>query len=52
VRSSSLAVGPGVGIPDAVHTSYVSLTRRGDGGHTLAISGSARVDVTGQQILY
>lgn len=50
VRSSILAVGPGAELPDAVHTSRVSITRRGDGGYTLAVSGAARVDVTPQQV--
>ena len=52
VRSSILAVGPGVEGPDALHTSRVSLTRRGDGGYTLAVSGTARVDPTPQQIRF
>ena len=52
VRSSILAIAPGVELPDAVHTAQVSLTRRGDGGHTVAVSGAARVDVTAQQIRY
>ena len=52
VRSSILAVGPGAEGPDALHTSRVSLTRRGDGGYTLAVSGTARVDPTPQQIRF
>jgi glycine/D-amino acid oxidase-like deaminating enzyme len=49
VRQSSLAVSPGAGVlPDALHTTAVSLTRRADGGHTLAISGRGRVDPTPQ----
>jgi glycine/D-amino acid oxidase-like deaminating enzyme len=53
VRSSILAVAPGAtGLPDALHTSEVSVTRRGDGGHTLAISGGARIDPTPQQLRY
>lgn len=53
VRSSILAVGPHVeGLPDALHTADVSITRRGEAGHTLAISGRASVDPTPQQILY
>lgn len=52
-RSSILSVGPGEGdLPDALHTARVSVTRRGDGGHTLAISGRGRVDPTGQQMLF
>ena len=52
VRSSILAVAPGVEGPDALHTARVSVTRRGDGGHTLAVSGHARVDPTLQQIRF
>ncbi|WP_186394875.1 FAD-binding oxidoreductase [Stappia sp. TSB10GB4] len=47
VRSSILALAPGVdGLPDALHTAAVSVTRRGDGGRTLAISGYASLDPT------
>lgn len=53
VRSSIMSVAPGVnGLPDAVHTKDVSLTRRGDGGYTLAVSGLARVDPTLQAMRY
>jgi len=53
VRSSILAVGPGIeGLPDALHTARVSVTKRSDGGYTLAISGRASVDLTPQQIRY
>lgn len=52
VRSSILAIGPGSAGPDALHTARVSLTRRGDGGYTLAVSGHARVDPTPQQLRY
>ena len=53
VRSSILAVVPGAtGLPDALHTAQVSLTKRADGGYTLAISGRARVDPTPQQIRF
>ena len=49
VRQSSAAISPGAGVlPDALHTTAVSLTRRADGGHTLAISGRGRVDPTPQ----
>lgn len=51
IRSSILAVAPGVALPDAMHTAQVSVTRRGS-GHTLAISGRARVDVTPQQMRF
>jgi glycine/D-amino acid oxidase-like deaminating enzyme len=47
VRSSILSVAPGAkGLPAALHTAAVSVTRRGDGGHTLAISGRSHVDPT------
>ncbi|MCJ8140986.1 NAD(P)/FAD-dependent oxidoreductase [Falsirhodobacter halotolerans] len=47
IRSSILSIMPGAtGLPDALHTADVSITRRGDGGHTLAISGRASVDLT------
>ena len=52
VRASILAVGPGAPLPDALHTSRVSVTRRGDGGYTLAISGGGRMDLTPQQLRY
>jgi len=41
------------GLPDALHTADISVTRRGvTAGHTLAISGRASVDPTPQQMLY
>ena len=47
VRSSILSVKPGsTGLPDALHTTNASVTKRGDGGYTLAISGNGRVDPT------
>ncbi|MET3616191.1 glycine/D-amino acid oxidase-like deaminating enzyme [Rhizobium aquaticum] len=53
IRSSILSVSAGAeGIPDALHTAGVSITRRGDGGHTLAISGRGHVDVTAQQLRF
>lgn len=53
VRSSILSVLPGAaGLPDALHTSGVSITKRGDGGFTLAISGRARVDMTPQKLRF
>jgi glycine/D-amino acid oxidase-like deaminating enzyme len=53
IRSSILAVSPGAdGVPDALHTAGVSITRRSDGGYTLAISGRGRVDVTAQQLRF
>ncbi|EJJ29922.1 NAD(P)/FAD-dependent oxidoreductase [Rhizobium sp. CF142] len=53
IRSSILSVGPGDGeLPDALHTARVSVTRRGGGGYTLAISGRGRVDLTPQNIRF
>ncbi|MDP9810850.1 glycine/D-amino acid oxidase-like deaminating enzyme [Rhizobium tibeticum] len=53
IRSSILSVSPGAtGLPDALHTAAVSVTRRGDGGYTLAISGGGRVDLTPQQLRF
>ncbi|MEX2696521.1 NAD(P)/FAD-dependent oxidoreductase [Rhizobium mongolense] len=53
VRSSILSVSPGAtGLPDALHTTAVSATRRRDGGYTLAISGGGRVDLTPQQFRF
>ncbi|BFM51164.1 FAD-binding oxidoreductase [Marinomonas sp. THO17] len=53
VRSSILSIMPGAkGLPDALHTAAISVTKRGDGGHTLAISGSANVDITPQQLKF
>jgi len=53
IRSSILAVSPGAeGLPDALHTAAISITRRRDGGYTLAISGRGRVDLTPQQLRF
>ena len=53
VRSSILAIAPGANdLPDALYTAHATLTRRGDGGYTLAISGRARVDPTPQQFRF
>ncbi|RCK53562.1 D-amino acid oxidase [Thalassospira profundimaris] len=47
VRSSIMSVAPGAkGIPPALHTKDVSITRRSDGAYTLAISGRANLDIT------
>ena len=47
IRSSILSVAPGAkGLPPALHTSTVTVTRRADGGHALAISGFGKVDPT------
>jgi len=53
IRSSILSLGPGVdGLPDALHTAEISVTRRGNGGYTLAISGLGRLDPTLQQLRF
>ena len=53
VRSSILSLAPGPsGLPDALHTADISVTRRGDGGHTLAISGRGSLDPTPQQLRF
>lgn len=52
IRSSVLSVSAAAGLPDALHTAAVSVTRRGDGGHTLAISGRGRLDPTLQQLRF
>lgn len=52
VRSSILAMGAGLDLPDALHTKELSITKRTDGQFTLAVSGLARVDPTPQQIRF
>jgi glycine/D-amino acid oxidase-like deaminating enzyme len=53
VRQTALTVAAGPEpIPDALHTAGVSLTRRSDGGHMLAISGRGRVDPTPQLLRF
>jgi glycine/D-amino acid oxidase-like deaminating enzyme len=53
IRSSVVAVSAGAeGLPAALHTAKVSITRRADGGYTLAISGRGRVDPTLQQLRF
>jgi len=39
-------------LPDTLHTTGVSLTRRSDGSYTLAISGRGRVDPTPQLLRF
>ena len=49
VRQTILAVGTGsLSLPDAFYSKSISITRRGEGCHTLAISGRAKVDPTAQ----
>ncbi|MGF1593767.1 MAG: NAD(P)/FAD-dependent oxidoreductase [Kiloniellaceae bacterium] len=52
VRASILSVSPAPDIPDVLHTARVSITARANGGHTLAISGKARVDPTPQMLRF
>jgi glycine/D-amino acid oxidase-like deaminating enzyme len=53
VRQVAVALAAGEEpIPDAMHTAAVSITRRGDGGHTLAVSGRGQVDPTPQLLRY
>jgi glycine/D-amino acid oxidase-like deaminating enzyme len=53
VRQSILAVASkGKAAPDALYTSGIAVTRRGDWGHTLAISGRGRVDPTPQLLRF
>jgi glycine/D-amino acid oxidase-like deaminating enzyme len=53
VKSCIVAVEPGAqDLPAALHTKDVSVTRRGNGGYTLAISGRCWVDPTLQQLRY
>lgn len=49
VRQSIVAVATGaLTLPEAFYSKSISITRRGEGCHTLAISGRARVDPTPQ----
>jgi len=53
IRQTVMAVSPGATeLPPTLHTAGVSLTRRGDGGYLLAISGRARVDPTPQFVRF
>ena len=53
IRSSIATISPSpAGLPDALHTAAVSITRRGDAGHALAISGRGLVDITPQQLRF
>ena len=53
IRSTVLALAPGAAdLPEAFHTKSISITRRGDGGHTVAISGRGRVDVSPQSLRF
>ncbi|MEJ1162819.1 FAD-binding oxidoreductase [Variovorax sp. CCNWLW186] len=53
IRQTVLSVATGgKDIPAALHTTGVSMTRRVDGGYTLAISGRGRVDPTPQLLRF
>ena len=53
IRQTALSVATGEkDIPAALHTSGVSMTRRVDGGYTLAVSGRGRVDPTPQLLRF
>lgn len=53
IKSTVLALAPGAnGLPAAFHTKGISITRRGDGGHTVAVSGRGRLDVTPQAMRF
>ena len=53
IRSSILSVSSGTkDLPDALHTTAISVTKRSDGGYTLAISGRGRIDPTAQQLRF
>ena len=53
IRSSIATIAPSpAGLPDALHTATLSITRRGDAGHALAISGRGLVDITPQQLRF
>ncbi|MEM6390195.1 MAG: FAD-binding oxidoreductase [Pseudomonadota bacterium] len=53
IRSTIMSVEPGAeGLPDALHTARASVTRRGDGGYALAVSGRGQVDLSAQKLAY
>jgi glycine/D-amino acid oxidase-like deaminating enzyme len=53
VRATALAVMPGAAdVPPALHSKNASITRRGDGGFTIAISQLARLDPTPQNLRF
>lgn len=53
VRQSIVRVGPvPQRLPDTLHTTGVSVTRRSDGSYTLAISGRGRLDPTPQLVRF
>ncbi|MEO6856682.1 MAG: FAD-binding oxidoreductase [Rhodoferax sp.] len=53
IRQTVLAVSPGASeLPPVLHTAAVTMTRRGDGGYTVSISGRGRVDPTPQMLRF
>ena len=53
VRQTILTVGSNTkALPDVLYTAGVALTRRGDVGHTLAITGRGRIDPTPQLLRF
>jgi glycine/D-amino acid oxidase-like deaminating enzyme len=52
VRATILRTAPGPELPEALYTPDCALTRRLDGGYTVAISGKARLEVTPQGLRY
>lgn len=52
VRQTALRTKPMENIGEAIYTSDFSITRRLDGGYTLAISGKATIDISAQGIRY
>ncbi|WP_233342914.1 FAD-binding oxidoreductase [Burkholderia cepacia] len=53
IRSSVMSVSLRRGtLPDALHTSGITITRRGDEAYSLAISGLAKLDPTLQKVRY
>ena len=53
IRQTVVALSAGAEtLPDTLHTPRISMTKRGDGGYTLSISGSGRVDPTPQLLRF
>ena len=53
IRASVMSVSLRRGtLPDALHTSGITITRRGDEAYSLAISGLAKLDPTLQKVRY
>lgn len=53
IRQTVLLVSPGVSeLPPVLHTAAVTMTRRGNGGYMVSISGRGRVDPTPQMLRF